>query len=71
MVKSENSRVSIIKAFPIFLAFLCMGFGDVVGPITGIVKEDFNLSNFEAFLIPLNGIYYVWHIINSNGNLSG
>lgn len=32
-----------------------MGFADVVGPITGIVKEEFELSNFEAFLIPLMG----------------
>ena len=55
MVNSINSKVSAAKTIPIFLAFLCMGFGDVVGPITGIVKEEFVLSNFEAFLIPLMG----------------
>jgi MFS transporter, FHS family, L-fucose permease len=43
------------KTFPILLAFLCMGFGDVVGPLTGLAKEDFKLSNFMAQLIPFVG----------------
>ena len=55
MVDSINSKVSTAKAIPIFMAFLCMGFADVVSPITGIVKEEFVLSNFEAFLIPMMG----------------
>jgi MFS transporter, FHS family, L-fucose permease len=43
------------KTFPILLAFLCMGFGDVVGPLTGLAKEHFQLSNFMALLIPFVG----------------
>ena len=43
------------KSFPIFLAFLCMGFGDVVGPLVGLAKEQFSLSNFEAQLIAFMG----------------
>jgi MFS transporter, FHS family, L-fucose permease len=43
------------KTFPILLAFLCMGFGDVVGPLTGLAKEHFQLSNFVAQLIPFVG----------------
>jgi len=43
------------KSFPIFLAFLCMGFGDAVGPFVGLAKEQFNLSNFEAQFIAFMG----------------
>ncbi len=32
-----------------------MGFGDVVGPLTGLVKQDYQLSNFAAQLIPFMG----------------
>lgn len=44
-----------LKALPIFLAFLCMGFGDVVGPLTGLIKEEFQLSNTGAQFIPFMG----------------
>ncbi|MGD8781276.1 MAG: MFS transporter [Ignavibacteria bacterium] len=43
------------KAFPIFLVFLCMGFGDVVGPLVGLAKDTFNLSYTMAQLIPFSG----------------
>ena len=43
------------KSFPIFLAFLAMGFGDAVGPFVGLAKEQFALSNFEAQLIAFMG----------------
>lgn len=44
-----------LKSFPIFLAFLCMGFGDVVGTLVGFAKESFELSNTMAQLIPMMG----------------
>lgn len=40
---------------PIFLAFLCMGFGDAVGPLVSLVEESFSLTNFQAQLISLSG----------------
>ena len=43
------------QAIPIFLAFLCMGFGDVVGPMVSLAKDTFNLSNFMAALLPASG----------------
>lgn len=43
------------KTFPIFLAFLAMGFGDAVGPFVGLAKEQFALTNFEAQLIAFMG----------------
>lgn len=43
------------KSFPIFFVFLCMGFGDVVGPLVGLSKETFQLSYTMAQLIPFVG----------------
>jgi MFS transporter, FHS family, L-fucose permease len=43
------------KTFPIFLAFLAMGFGDVVGPLVSLVKQTFEVSNFVASLMTTSG----------------
>lgn len=43
------------KSFPIFLAFLAMGFGDVVGPLVSLVKTTFLVSNFVASLMTTSG----------------
>jgi fucose permease len=50
-----NRTPNALAATPIFLAFFCMGFGDVAGPLTGLVKEEFQLSNAMAQLIPFMG----------------
>jgi fucose permease len=42
---------SFLKSTPIFLAFLIMGFGDVSGPLTSQLQNDFSLSNFQAGLV--------------------
>jgi fucose permease len=44
-----------VKSVPIFLAFLCMGFGDVVGPLTSQLQHAYNLSNFLAGLVTFMG----------------
>lgn len=44
-----------IKTIPILLAFLCMGFGDVVGPLTSQLQNEYQLSNFLAALVPFVG----------------
>lgn len=51
----NNTKVNAFKTAPIFLAFLCMGFGDAVGPLVSLVKDSFDLNNFEAQLISLSG----------------
>lgn len=43
------------SALPVFLAFLVMGFGDAVGPFVGLAREQFQLSNFAAQLVPFVG----------------
>ena len=44
-----------MKSLPVFFAFLCMGFGDVVGPLTSQVQTDYDLSNFAASLVTFMG----------------
>ena len=41
---------------PVFLAFLCVGFADVVGPLVGLVKDSFNVSNFQAQFMSYSGM---------------
>ncbi len=43
------------KTLPIFLAFLAMGFGDVVGPLVSLVKDTFQVTNFVASLMTTSG----------------
>ena len=40
------------KTFPIFLAFLVMGVADAMGPMSDAVKNQFQLSNVMATLLP-------------------
>ncbi len=46
---------SNFRTIPVFLAFLCMGFGDAVGPFVGLAREHFHLNNFMATLIQFVG----------------
>jgi len=50
-----DQKSNPFTSVPVFLAFLCMGFGDVVGPLTGLIKQEFHLSNLMAQLIPFMG----------------
>jgi len=43
------------KSNIILLAFLAMGFGDVVGPMVSLAKDSFNLSNTLAQMLPFTG----------------
>jgi len=44
-----------IRTLPVFLAFLAMGFADAVGPFVSLAKNEFQLSNTVAALIPFVG----------------
>lgn len=44
-----------LSSLPIFLAFLCMGFGDVVGPLTSQLQNDYSLTNFAAGMVTFMG----------------
>jgi len=45
-----------LRTVPVFLAFLAMGFADVVGPLVSLAKNEFQLSNAVASLIPFAGL---------------
>ncbi|MGA2196406.1 MAG: MFS transporter [Bryobacteraceae bacterium] len=44
-----------LRVLPVFLAFLAMGFADAVGPFVSLAKNEFQLSNSVATLIPFVG----------------
>lgn len=41
-----------LRTLPVFLAFLAMGFADAAGPFVSLAKNEFQLSNAVAALIP-------------------
>lgn len=43
------------RAFPVFLAFLAMGFADAAGPFVSLAREQFRLSYFAAQWITFSG----------------
>ncbi len=45
-----------LRTVPIFLAFLSMGFADVVSPLSALLKEDFMLSNTVSQLVTFMGL---------------
>ena len=46
---------SLYKSAPIFLAFLVMGFGDVVSPLSALLKDEFALSHTSSQLVTFMG----------------
>ena len=51
----NKKRNTAFASVPIFLAFLCMGFGDVAGTLTDLIKDEYELNNFMAGFIPFSG----------------
>ncbi|MDL2262531.1 MFS transporter, partial [Bacteroidales bacterium OttesenSCG-928-I21] len=51
-MKEKSNKKAVV---PIMLAFLIMGFGDVVGPMVSLVKDSFGVSNFLAQLLTFSG----------------
>ncbi len=47
-----EKKNKISKILPVFLAYIVMGFVDIVGVATGYIKSDFKLSDSMAQLIP-------------------
>jgi len=43
------------KSLPVFLAFICMGFGDAIGPFVGLAKDEFQLTDFVAGFVTFAG----------------
>lgn len=54
-MNTQHKRNAAIGSIPIFMAFLAMGFGDVAGPLTDLVRKEYELSYFMARFIPFAG----------------
>lgn len=48
----KNGKLSVFKSLPVFMAFIVMGFVDIIGVSTGYVKKDFGLQDKVAQLVP-------------------
>ena len=53
-----EKQISLKHLLPVFLSFYIMGFVDLVGVATGYIKQDFNLSDSVAQLLP--SMVFVW-----------
>lgn len=58
-----NKQISLKHLAPVFLSFYIMGFVDLVGVATGYVKQDFNLSDSVAQLLPF--MVFIWFALVS------
>ena len=58
-----KQKTSLRIYFPVIFSFFVMGFVDLVGVATGYVKQDFNLSDKMAQLIPF--MVFIWFAIMS------
>jgi MFS transporter, FHS family, L-fucose permease len=58
-----SNQVSLKQIVPVFLSFYIMGFVDLVGVATGYIKQDFNLSDSMAQLLP--SMVFIWFALIS------
>ncbi len=58
-----SKQVSLKQIVPVFLSFYIMGFVDLVGVATGYIKQDFNLSDSMAQLLP--SMVFIWFALVS------
>ena len=58
-----TSKTSIKTFLPVLFSFYVMGFVDLVGVATGYVKQDFNLSDSVAQLLP--SMVFIWFALLS------
>ena len=58
-----SNNISLKQIVPVFLSFYIMGFVDLVGVATGFIKQDFNLSDSVAQLLP--SMVFIWFALVS------
>jgi MFS transporter, FHS family, L-fucose permease len=59
----ESTKTKTTKVLPVLLAFIVMGFVDIVGVSTGYIKNDFELSDRVAQLLPSMAL--IWFFVFS------
>jgi MFS transporter, FHS family, L-fucose permease len=65
----KNSKIGIQKTLPVFMAFIVMGFVDIVGVATGYIKKDFGLTDSLAQLIPSMALFWFFVLSVPSGIL--
>lgn len=58
-----RKKINLAKLLPLLLAYVVMGFVDIVGVSTGFVKQDFDLTDDLAQLIP--SMAFLWFFLLS------
>jgi uncharacterized membrane protein len=65
-----KKRIAPGVMIPVFATFYVMGFVDLVGMATGYVKDDFQLSDSLAQLLP--SMVFLWFaLLSGNRHLPG
>ena len=54
-------KIQYGKLLPVLLAYIVMGFVDIVGVATGYAKNDFHLRDGVAQLIP--SLAFIWFLV--------
>jgi MFS transporter, FHS family, L-fucose permease len=65
----KNSKIGIQKTLPVFMAFIVMGFVDIVGVATGYIKKDFGLTDSLAQFIPSMALFWFFVLSVPSGIL--
>jgi MFS transporter, FHS family, L-fucose permease len=58
-----NSKINLLKIFPVLFSFIVMGFIDIIGVATGYVKQDFALSDVISQFLPM--MVLLWFFVLS------
>ncbi|WP_236973524.1 MFS transporter [Membranihabitans maritimus] len=54
----KKSKFLLSKSLPVFTSFVILGFDDIVGVATGFIKQDFNLTDDIAQLVPSMALFW-------------
>ncbi|TKG96608.1 MFS transporter [Puteibacter caeruleilacunae] len=58
-----TEKINLRKILPVFMSFIVMGFVDIVGVSTGYIKQEYQLSDSIAQLVP--AMAFVWFFLLS------
>jgi len=59
----SQSKINLLKIFPVLFSFIVMGFIDIIGVATNYVKQDFALTDFVAQFLPM--MVLLWFFVLS------
>lgn len=63
----NNNKNLYAKLIPVMLCFFAMGFVDLVGIASNYVKADLDLTDSQANVFPLTGLFLVPDFLRTYG----